>query len=190
MPMVPCPECKVPTFRHHEPKAGAKHYRCKECAAKRRQREQREQQLRKACREKECVVTCGRPGCGKEIALQRAPRRSTTSHVCGGCLAKEAVAAATATCTECGEPWLRPIQNFGRLQFRCLDCRRGPADIVGGPAEVASDMMDTDEPALPSPAQGDAQPGGFLRRVRCTRSGCDDEACDEAMHDMATSGDD
>jgi hypothetical protein len=102
----------------------------------------------------------------------------------------QAVESSRAICTECGEPWLRPIQNFGRLQFRCLDCRRGPADIVGGPAEVASDMMDTDEPALPSPAQGDAQPGGFLRRVRCTRSGCDDEACDEAMHDMATSGDD
>jgi hypothetical protein len=102
----------------------------------------------------------------------------------------QAVESSRAICTECGEPWLRPIQNFGRLQFRCLDCRRGPADIVGGPAEVASDMMDTDEPALPSPTQGDAQPGGFLRRVRCTRSGCDDEACDEAMHDMATSGDD
>eukprot|EP01047_Picozoa_sp_COSAG01_P038184 COSAG01_NODE_3083_length_6620_cov_7.014415_5_plen_126_part_00 len=88
MPMVPCPECEVPRYRQKEPKAGARCNPCKECVAKRRQGEQ----LRKACREKECVVTCGRPGCGKEIALQRAPRRSTTSHVCGGCLAKEAVA--------------------------------------------------------------------------------------------------
>ena len=95
--MVPCPECEVPQYRQKEPKAGARCNPCKECVAKRRQGEQ----LRKACREKECVVTCGRPGCGKEIALQRAPRRSTTSHVCGGCLAKEAVAAATVICAEC-----------------------------------------------------------------------------------------
>ena len=124
MPMVPCPECEVPQYRQKEPKAGAERYPCKECAAKRRQRKQREQQLRKACREKECVVTCGRPGCGKEIALQRAPRRSTTSHVCGGCLAKEAVAAAAAICTECDEPFLRLTQGRGsHKQKRCPDCR-------------------------------------------------------------------
>ena len=49
---------------------------------------------------------------------------------------------------------------------------------VGGRAEAAcadADVMDTDPPMLPSPARGDAQPGGFMHRVGCT---CDDEDCD------------
>ena len=111
MPMVPCPECKVPTFRRRKPKAGARRCKCDGCRAKHLQRAQ--------------LVTCKRPDCDNEITLPPPQRRSAKSRVCDDCQAKEAVDNATVGCPDCGEPWLRLTKGRGTArQMRCVDCRR------------------------------------------------------------------
>jgi hypothetical protein len=168
MPMVPCPECEVPQYRHHKPKAGAKRRQCDACRAKRRQR--------KACREKPCEVTCGRSGCANKIALPRAPRRSTTSHVCGDCQAKEQaeaeVAAAAVTCTECDRPWLRLTKGRGaHRQTRCRECRRAS----GVDATTLHECPQCEQPCDPLEVRNGSEM--YARCAQCKHEESPDVVC-------------
>ena len=82
MPMVPCPECKVPQFYRNKPKAGSKRRKCAGCRAKHLQRAQLREEDR-AERKAQRSVTCDVCNCDMQLPSTRSA--SASFHTCERC---------------------------------------------------------------------------------------------------------
>jgi hypothetical protein len=118
MPMVPCPECKVPQFYRNKPKAGSKRRKCAGCRAKHLQRAQLREEDR-AERKAQRSVTCDVCNCDMQLPSTRSA--SASFHTCERC-------GDYSRCAHCG--MVDPVLHLRRVgrgaaygSRHCAECK-------------------------------------------------------------------